>query len=96
MNIAHNVPFRLAIAFTIAVLLSFVVNGQIRLTATSQNVNQNALTYIDIKVEGAATDSITSIQFSLNWDSTVLKFVALDNYGLPNMTNEDFNLSRVT
>lgn len=99
MNIAHYVPFRLAIAITTAGLLSFVALGQqaqIKLTANSQNVSPNALTYIEVRAEGTAADSITSIQFSLNWDSTVLKFVALDSYGLPNMTNEDFNLNKVT
>jgi hypothetical protein len=39
-------------------------------------------------------DSIESIQFVIKWDSTVLRFVGTQSYGLPQMTASSFGSNR--
>jgi hypothetical protein len=40
--------------------------------------------HVDLQVENF--QDVTGMQFSINWDSSVLEFIGVDNFGLPDLT----------
>ena len=52
------------------------------------NVNSGALVSLPVKVTNF--DSITSAQFVIRWDPTVLQYFTTDQYNLPDLDGQDF------
>ncbi|TNE61585.1 MAG: T9SS type A sorting domain-containing protein [Bacteroidetes bacterium] len=58
--------------------------------------NANNGDIVTVPVTVSNFDSIVAAQFVVQWDSTVLRFLTVLAYNLPNMTNEDFGLDETS
>lgn len=67
---------------------------EVGLKIPNMEVDPDATISLDLQVEDF--ELITGLQFSVNWDPAVLKFVNVDNFGLPGLTSEaNFGLLQV-
>jgi hypothetical protein len=67
--------------------------GSVHLSATEQLVN--AGDSVQIAVTASQVDRLTTAQFTLTWDPSVLKFTGTSGYNLTGMDAESFGTSRV-
>jgi Cohesin domain/Ig-like domain CHU_C associated len=65
--------------------------GPVRLSATEQLVN--AGDSVEIAVKASQVDRLTTAQFTLTWDPSVLKFTGTSGYNLTGMDSESFGTS---
>lgn len=56
-------------------------------------VNQSDTVCIPLVVNGF--DSILSMQFTLQWDTSMLKFVGVDGFSIPYLDLQEFNLTQI-
>jgi hypothetical protein len=92
MNITWYLPKKYIFILYILSNFAFSASGQITLLASSVNTSPNNTIFVDIT--GNSKDSLASISFSLAWDSLVLKFQGVDNYGFTDINSESFNLAK--
>lgn len=59
---------------------------QVMLKTPDMTVTPGANIHLDFQVENY--DLIAGLQFSVNWDPSVLEYISVDNFGLPNMTSD--------
>ena len=76
--------------FTIIIFLSFVIVSfaQVKLSLPQILAYKNDI--VPVYVSITTTDSISTLQFSLNWDAKVLSFVNVDSLILPISNGENF------
>lgn len=75
---------------TILVFLSYVVvsSAQVKLSLPQILAYKNDI--VPVYVSITTTDSISTLQFSLNWDAKVLSFLSVDSLVLPVSNGENF------
>lgn len=64
--------------------MSLAQNPSIELTTTSEALNHETTFQVDLHV-GDFTDML-GVQFSLNWDTDVLSFVSVENFGIADIS----------
>ena len=78
------------------VIYSYAQNGpsgNILLSTSSATVAPGDTVCIDIF--GANIGNVEGMQFSLNWDTAAFRFVGVDDFSLPSMTEDDFGFNFV-
>jgi hypothetical protein len=74
---------------------SAVAQQQMTIKTSSMAALPGQEVHLDVQVEDFF--QITNIQFALKWDPAVLKFLNVENFGLPNLTPDgNFNLLKTT
>lgn len=78
-----------------AILIATGLNAQqVTIKTPDMTVEPNANVHVDVLVEDF--QKIIGAQFSLNWNKSVLQYVGVDNFGLPNMeTSQNFGTLQV-
>lgn len=78
-----------------ALLLWFVVPAAAQLTMIAPVLEAQPGQTVEMDIKVMNFDSVLSMQFSLNWDSTVLKFVDIKSFGvIPNLNKSSFSNSK--
>lgn len=67
--------------------------GSVHLSATEHLVNSGDR--VQIAVKASQVDHLTTVQFTLTWDPSVLKFAGTSGNNLPGMDAENFGTSQV-
>ncbi len=68
-----------------ALLFSLSLQAQnVMLKMPDMTIDPGANLHLDIQVDNF--ESIVATQFSINWDASVLEYIGVDNFGLPNMS----------
>ncbi len=82
--------------FTILVFLLFVVvsSAQVKLSLPQILAYKNDI--VPVYVSITTTDSISTLQFSLNWDAKVLSFISVDSFILPVSNGENFGTNNAS
>jgi Cohesin domain len=85
---------RISIVCTLLALFCQCLNAQISFgVPTLSNLQPGDEVLIPVTAI-SGFDSVESIQFVVKWDSTVLKYVGTQNYGLPQLTASNFGTNR--
>lgn len=71
--------------FALTLFLSFHVNAQ-EVTVMTQNMTVEPDATFDLNVQVMDFEVISSVQFAMFWDSDVLEYVGVENFGLPDMS----------
>ncbi len=69
---------------TFLLCVQFVASAQVTFFATDQEAELGDTVTTEVKVE--AFNDILSVQFSLNWDSTVLRLLSVQDFGIADIT----------
>jgi len=82
--------------FTFLVFLSYVVvsSAQVKLSLPQILAYKNDI--VPVYVSITTSDSISTLQFSLNWDAKVLSFISVDSLILPLSNGENFGTNNAS
>ncbi len=70
-----------------AILIASGLNAQqVTIKTPDMSVEPQANVHVDVSVQDF--EQIIGAQFSLNWNKSVLQYVGVDNFGLPNMSTD--------
>lgn len=80
------------LALFLCMLTSLVLHAQLALTLSDVSSEQGQTVEVDLNISGFS--DMTSMQFSINWDSTVLDFKSVDNItdALPAFTEKEIGV----
>ena len=67
--------------------------GQVTFIAPTKNVTKGDIVNLEIRVK--TRDSISALQFNLEWTPSVLEFKSVDNVTLPNSSMDIFGLNSI-
>lgn len=83
---------KLLLTLSICVVAALSLTAQLGLIISDVNAERGAVVEVDLMVSGFS--DITSMQFSVNWDSTVLAFQAIEDISesLPGFTEKEIGL----
>jgi len=83
------------LALILCMLTTLVLQAQLAFTLSDITGEQGQMVEVDVNISGFS--DITSMQFSVNWDSTILDFKSVDNIteALPTFSDKDIGLVEV-